>query len=948
MNNSNREFKKVSIPKHLEWYLEQGFSIIPLEQQSDTKKPLVEWTEYQERKPTTAEIADWYKQTKRFAIVCGEVSGNLVIIDVDEEELFGSLNLGVVAAKTYTEERQRKFHIFLRTTKPIKHKTLPFDDKEEISIRFNGDLIIAGGTAHPSGGAYRHFSTSPKEIATVDVGFFDDLEKLWNDYHGLSTKKSFANVGLKKGISLKSSILEVIKGCTELKELKDNGDTYTCRCPFPKHRDLTPSFVIYKKSDSYYCFGCNRGGNAVTFVKDFLGVPKKEAIARLKDRHLIEIEKEEEKEEFKRKAHFEKDGRLYLEILTFDEQYKFAYLNNGKVELVDIVDDVLPIELPHTHEGELAFIVKLPDEDIASCDVLDAAKLLDRIKTHIRKYCDMPDMDAELCAYYTLFTWLYKKTNTVGYLRFIADTGKGKSRMVTVVSDICFYPTSTGGSSSFSGLMRTNERWHGTLIMDEADMAGGKESQVIKYLNAGFEAGKYFMLSDKNDPKRQEVFDPFTPKIIGMREHFRDMATEGRLLSISPHERTNEDIPIILRKEYYEEARQLRNTIARFVLARWHDVNGEEMLEFKRMGIEPRLQQLAMPLSIIFQLWNGGKETFKEYIASRQKELKKTRAQSWHGSIFNLVYAIAIGDVELTDEYALYYNPDGEIEAITPSMIAKAMNTAAKTATETLSSIGFDVELRYITQHIQIDKDEWKEKRKRVRTYVVPDGRTWKEIIQRYYYDGFDEEVSDRTDGTDTLTNSTNLEIPTVLKSKKYERVPCTVPSVPSVPQSEGDSENGTDGTDGTLYSTHKEKILDERCDIKGNVNFQAKQNIEAQKRLEGDGNYDTNFDAYTSVERLDKSTYAKCHACGFERTCDFKAKKGSEEVYLCYDHGIQIKKDLETNGGVEDKPTTEKKHHCVCGASFIRIVDLHNHQKDCDIFQATQAKEMAKGGDVR
>lgn len=165
----------------LKWYLEQGFSIIPLKPESDTKEPLITWKEYQERTPTSEEIAGWCKQTNRFAIVCGEVSDNLVVIDIDNEELFAGLNLGVVAANTYTEERQGKFHIFLRTTKPIKHKTLQIDGKEDISIRFNGDLLIAGGTTHPSGGAYKHFLTSPKEIVTKDVRIFDDLEKLWQD-----------------------------------------------------------------------------------------------------------------------------------------------------------------------------------------------------------------------------------------------------------------------------------------------------------------------------------------------------------------------------------------------------------------------------------------------------------------------------------------------------------------------------------------------------------------------------------------------------------------------------------------------------------------------------------------------------------------------------------------------------------------------------------------------
>lgn len=488
------------------------------------------------------------------------------------------------------------------------------------------------------------------------------------------------------------------------------------------------------------------------------------------------------KEEFKRKAYFEKGGRLYLEILTTDEQYKFAYLNNGKVELVDVVEDVLPVELPYKRDGEFAFIVKLPDEDIASCKVLEPEELLENMETHIRKYCDIPDMDVELCAYYVLFTWFYKKTNTVGYLRFIADTGKGKSRMLTVVSDICFYPTSTGGSSSFSGMMRTNENWHGTLVMDEADIKGDKENTVVKYMNLGFEAGKYFLLSDKNDPKKQEVFDPFSPKIIGMRDHFKDVALEGRLLSISPHQTTKNDIPILLGEGYYAEARELRNLLARFVLARWDDVDGsvEKMISFRGMGLEPRLQQLAMPLSIIFQLWKDGVETFKKYMHIRQKEIKRDRAQSWQGTLFNIVYDLALGRGEIPEEFKQYCNENDVLAVISPGMVAKLSGTKAKTATQILTGIGFIIENRRFDV-------------RRQRTYVLRNSKIWNEILERYYYDEEEENEkqkkigvcgTDGTDGTDIHTPTfSDTPIPEILKSAYFFDPVCkTVPSVPSVP----------------------------------------------------------------------------------------------------------------------------------------------------------------------
>ena len=104
-----------------------------------------------------------------------------------------------------------------------------------------------------------------------------------------------------------------------------------------------------------------------------------------------------------------------------------------------------------------------------------------------------------------------------------------------------------------------------------------------------------------------------------MRQPFRDNATEGRLLSISMHETGSKTIPIILPASYEAETQKLRNEIARFVLQNWHEVKGNKMLDLDALNIEPRLKQLAMPLSIIFQLWPEGKERFIEYLLIASK-----------------------------------------------------------------------------------------------------------------------------------------------------------------------------------------------------------------------------------------------------------------------------------------------------------------------------------------
>jgi DNA primase len=42
------------------------------------------------------------------------------------------------------------------------------------------------------------------------------------------------------------------------------GDRWVARCPLPGHEDKTPSFTVYTKTNSWFCFGaCLRGGDVV-------------------------------------------------------------------------------------------------------------------------------------------------------------------------------------------------------------------------------------------------------------------------------------------------------------------------------------------------------------------------------------------------------------------------------------------------------------------------------------------------------------------------------------------------------------------------------------------------------------------------------------------------------------------------------------------------------------
>lgn len=64
--------------------------------------------------------------------------------------------------------------------------------------------------------------------------------------------------------------------------LKRRGKTLVGLCPF--HNEKTPSFTVYTESQSFYCFGCGAGGDAVTFLRKIENLDYIDAVKALADR----------------------------------------------------------------------------------------------------------------------------------------------------------------------------------------------------------------------------------------------------------------------------------------------------------------------------------------------------------------------------------------------------------------------------------------------------------------------------------------------------------------------------------------------------------------------------------------------------------------------------------------------------------------------------------------
>lgn len=114
-------------------------------------------------------------------------------------------------------------------------------------------------------------------------------------------------------IKSRLSIEEVVGSYIELKSF---GKTQKALCPF--HREKTPSFVVSEERQSFYCFGCNKGGDIFTFVEEFEGVDFRGALKILAEKAGVNIS------EYQSSPHKIEERDALFEILDVANQ---AYVN---------------------------------------------------------------------------------------------------------------------------------------------------------------------------------------------------------------------------------------------------------------------------------------------------------------------------------------------------------------------------------------------------------------------------------------------------------------------------------------------------------------------------------------------------------------------------------------------------------------------------------------------
>lgn len=110
--------------------------------------------------------------------------------------------------------------------------------------------------------------------------------------------------------------IDIVDVIQDFVTLKKRGVNYLGLCPF--HNEKTPSFTVSPTKGIFKCFGCGKGGNAVTFIMEHENLSYYEALKFLAKKYHVEvIEKELTNEDIEKKNQIESS----LIVTSFAQKY---------------------------------------------------------------------------------------------------------------------------------------------------------------------------------------------------------------------------------------------------------------------------------------------------------------------------------------------------------------------------------------------------------------------------------------------------------------------------------------------------------------------------------------------------------------------------------------------------------------------------------------------------
>ena len=228
-------------------------------------------------------------------------------------------------------------------------------------------------------------------------------------------------------------------------------------------------------------------------------------------------------------------------------------------------------------------------------------ELVREIRAFIHRYVDVSPRFEQVASYYVLLSWVYDRFSELPYLRLRGEYGSGKTRFLVTVGSLCYHPIFASGASTIAPIFHILDRFHGTLIIDEADFRlSDDKADVVKILNTGNVRGVKILRMEANaaGEYNPRAFEVFGPKIVATHGFYEDRALESRFITeVMTARSIRADIPINLDDAHKAEAAKLRNKLLCFRFENYDKVG--PVPDVLGGHLEPRIRQILGPLAAI-------------------------------------------------------------------------------------------------------------------------------------------------------------------------------------------------------------------------------------------------------------------------------------------------------------------------------------------------------------
>lgn len=120
--------------------------------------------------------------------------------------------------------------------------------------------------------------------------------------------------------------------------LKKQGRDFVGLCPF--HEEKSPSFSVSPSKQMFYCFGCGKGGNAITFLQEIGQQSFVETVLSLAQRYSIPVKtlEPEKQQEFQRQQTRREQLREILTVAVNFYEYALRQ-SQGRAALAYLIQD---------------------------------------------------------------------------------------------------------------------------------------------------------------------------------------------------------------------------------------------------------------------------------------------------------------------------------------------------------------------------------------------------------------------------------------------------------------------------------------------------------------------------------------------------------------------------------------------------------------------------------